>query len=124
MLIIGLIVTFSLILILVTRKVPIGMAVLFGGVILALFAGLRAPQIIKIILLTFTQKGTQQLILTVVLISILSTMMQEYGIMDLMIKYLEKTFKSIKHCFLSFLPFYQPLLPPVLPLLPPRLLTG
>ncbi|NLW25657.1 MAG: DUF401 family protein [Clostridia bacterium] len=96
MLIIGLIVTFSLILILVTRKVPIGMAVLFGGVILALFAGLRAPQIIKIILLTFTQKGTQQLILTVVLISILSTMMQEYGIMDLMIKYLEKTFKSIK----------------------------
>ncbi|NLT94893.1 MAG: DUF401 family protein [Clostridia bacterium] len=96
MLVVGLILTFTLILWLVKKAVPIGLAIICGGMVLALFAGFDPLKIIKIILITFTQKGTIYLILTVILINILSTMMKDYGIMDLMVEYLEKTFKSIK----------------------------
>lgn len=94
--VIGLIVTFSLILWLAKKKVPIGLAVISGGVVLAIFAGFGPLKIIKTILITFTQSNTIQLITTVILINVLSSMMKDYGIMDLMVKYLEKTFKSIK----------------------------
>lgn len=94
--VIGLILTFSLILWQAKKMVPIGLAVISGGVVLALFAGFGPLKIIKTILIAFTQKGTIQLILTVFMINVLSSMMKNYGIMDLMVKYLEKTFKSIK----------------------------
>jgi len=95
LLIIGLIFAFSLILWLVRKMVPIGIAVISGGVALAIFAGFGPLKIVETILVTFTQRSTNQLIVTVILINILSSMMKEYGIMDLMVEYLEKTFRSI-----------------------------
>lgn len=94
--VVGLIMTFSLILWQVKRKIPIGFAVINGGILLALFAGFTPLKILITILDTFTQQSTIQLIFAVVLISILSSMMKEFGILELMVIYLEKTFRSIK----------------------------
>lgn len=96
MLIIGLILTFAVILLLVKKKVAIGIAVISGGIVLAVFAGLSPLKIIKIILLTFTERNTLELMVTVIMITVLSTMMKEYGVMDKMVDYLGKMFKSTK----------------------------
>lgn len=96
MLVFGLILAFSLILWLVKKNISIGYAVISGGVVLAVFAGFGPLKIIETIFATFIQSNTIQLIVTVILINILSSMMKEYGIMELMVEYLEKTFKSIE----------------------------
>jgi integral membrane protein (TIGR00529 family) len=95
LLVFGLVFAFSLILWQVKRNISIGLAVTLGGVVLAIFAGFTPLEIMMTILETFTQKNTIQLIATVTLVNILSSMMSEYGIMNLMVEYLEKAFKRI-----------------------------
>ncbi|MDK2822247.1 MAG: uncharacterized protein PWQ67_39 [Clostridia bacterium] len=96
MLVIGLIISFALILFLVKKKVPIGISVISGGILLALTAGLNPIKILRIIIFTFTEKNTLELIATVIMISVLSNVMKEYGVMEMMVTYLEKMFKSTK----------------------------
>jgi len=76
LLVIGLILAFSLILWQVKRMIPIGFAVICGGLVLGIFAGFGPLKIAETILITFTQRNTIQLIVTVVLINILSSMMK------------------------------------------------
>ncbi|MFZ5942894.1 MAG: DUF401 family protein [Bacillota bacterium] len=96
MLVFGLFISFSLIIILVNRKIPIGISVISGGVVLALFAGLGVKEISMIILRGLMESNTIELVLAVVFIGFLSTMMQSYGILDRMVESLEQLFNSTK----------------------------
>ncbi|KJS23562.1 MAG: hypothetical protein VR72_00110 [Clostridiaceae bacterium BRH_c20a] len=96
MLIAGLLVSFSLIIILANRKIPIGIAVVSGGIVLSLFAGLSPLEILRIIGLALVEKKTVEYILAVAMIAALSSMMQNGGMMDKMVEYLSKVFKNTK----------------------------
>ncbi|MBZ4654029.1 MAG: hypothetical protein JG781_1368 [Peptococcaceae bacterium] len=96
MLVLGLIISFSLILYLIKRKVPMGLAIISGGIALALFSRIPVKEIVIIMGKALAERQTIELVVSVFLISLLSTMMQGYGVMDKMVEYLEKMFSNTK----------------------------
>jgi len=96
LLIAGLVVSFSLIIILANRKIPIGIAVVSGGIVLSLFAGLNPLEILRVIGSALVEKKTVEYIMAVIMIAALSSMMQQGGMMDKMVEYLSKVFKNTK----------------------------
>ncbi|MFZ5944476.1 MAG: DUF401 family protein [Bacillota bacterium] len=96
MLLAGIIISFAFILTLVKFKKPIGIAITLGGILLALFAQIPFSKIIYLVLHTLIEVPTLELVVTVILINILSAAMDEYGVLEKMVDYLEKLFRSTK----------------------------
>lgn len=96
MLIFALVVSLALIMYLISKKFSLGGAILIGSLLLALLAGLSPVNIIAIFSQTLTNRQTLELIISVYLIGILGSMMLSFGVMDIMIEHLEKTFRSVK----------------------------
>ncbi len=96
MLVFGLIVSFSLILFLIKRRVPMGLAIISGGILLALFSRIPVKEIAFIVGRALVERQTLELAVSIFLISLLSNLMQGYGVMDKMVEYLEKVFSSTK----------------------------
>lgn len=96
MLIFALVVSLALIMYLISKKFSLGGAILIGSLLLALLAGLSPVNIIAVFSQTLTNRQTLELIISVYLIGILGSMMLSFGVMDIMIEHLEKTFRSVK----------------------------
>lgn len=97
MLIISIAVSFGLILYLVQKKINLGFATMGGGILLALLAGVPPVKTAKIFFFALIDRGTVELMVCVFLIIVLSKMMQEYGVLDKMVDYLENVFGNPKH---------------------------
>jgi len=96
MTIVALLVSLSLIMYLINKKYPMGGAIFLGALVLALLAGLRPTAIMSIVIKTITNPNTLELVFSVYLIGVLGSMMQGYGVIEKMMEYLEKSFKSVK----------------------------
>ena len=96
MLVLGIIASFSLILFLIKRKVNMGLAIISGGIALALFSRVPVVEIAIIMAKALVERQTIELVISIFLINLLSNMMQGYGVMDKMVEYLEKLFSNTK----------------------------
>jgi integral membrane protein (TIGR00529 family) len=96
-LIISIAVSFGLILYLVQKKVNLGFATMGGGILLALLAGVPPVKTAKIFFFALIDRGTVELMVCVFLIIVLSKMMQEYGVLNKMVDYLERVFGNPKY---------------------------
>lgn len=96
MLALSIILSFSLILFLIKKKVNIGLAVISGGIVLALFSRVPVEKILIIMAKALVERQTIELAVSIFLINLLSNMMQGYGVMDKMVEYLETLFSSTK----------------------------
>ncbi|MFZ7103547.1 MAG: DUF401 family protein [Peptococcaceae bacterium] len=96
MLILSLIISFATIIFMVNRKIPIGIAVVTGGILLSMLVGLKIPRIIAIIIEGLVDKDTIELVLAVIMITVLSNMMRSYGVLDKMVESLEQLFHNTK----------------------------
>jgi len=96
MTIVALLVSLSLIMYLINKKYSMGGVIFLGALVMALLAGLSPAVILSIIIETGTNPNTLGLVFSVYLIGVLGSMMQEYGVIERMMEYLEKSFKSVK----------------------------
>lgn len=96
MIIISLLAVITLVLILVNRKVNLGVALILGGIILSLLNGVSLNDILKILGNTITNKLTITLVLTIVFITIMGNLMEKYKLLDRMIESLEHVVRSAK----------------------------
>ncbi|MGI5912749.1 MAG: DUF401 family protein, partial [Syntrophomonadaceae bacterium] len=96
MIVLALVISLSTIMYLINKKYPMGLAIFLGSLLLALLAGLTPGVIGEIILTTLSDKNTIELIFSIFFICLLGSMMQGYGVLQKMVEYLEKTFKSVK----------------------------
>lgn len=86
--VIGLIIAFSLVLILVLRKVNLGIALILGALVLGIFS-LTAQGILDALVAAVAARSTLELATTVIIITILSLVYQESGMIRQMIESLE-----------------------------------
>ena len=93
---IGVAAAFLLIIVLVTRKVALGYALLAGSFIAAISSGLSPWGFLVTSAETLVQPGTINLVSTLILISILGSWMKNLGILDHMVDALEKVLRSAK----------------------------
>ena len=93
---IGVAAAFLVIIVLVTRKVALGYALLAGSFIAAISSGFTPWGFLVTSAKTLIQPATLNLISTLVLISILGSWMKELGILDRMVDALEKVLRSAK----------------------------
>ncbi len=100
MLVISLIVSISVILFLVSRKINIGYSLIVGSLLLALLNGRDLSRFIQIALFTITETATISLTLTIALIALLAHVLDRYVILDRMIAALEKLLGSTKNTLL------------------------
>jgi len=84
------------VLILVSRKVNIGLAMVVGGLILGLLTGLNVMDIGKVAFTSLLDPVAVNLALTIMMITILGELMERYKLMDEMIESLELMLKSAK----------------------------
>ncbi|WP_432406214.1 DUF401 family protein [Wukongibacter sp. M2B1] len=96
MVVLTLILSMTLILFLVNKKVNIGYSLMIGASLLALLNGRGVNYILKTFLSTFLDYTTISLAITIVLITILGHLMEKYLILDRMISALEKVMRSAK----------------------------
>ena len=96
MLIIFIIFSFSIITIMINKRINAGLAIMSGGITLSLLSGLTFKEIVLIIITTLSTGASQELLINVVLVITLINMMQEYGVMDKMAEYLEKLINNTK----------------------------
>lgn len=94
--IIKLVISMALILILVARKVNIGVSLIIGGILLGVLNGFGISGIVDTFITTVKSNLTYDLGLTIAMITILGYMMEKYGILDNMIKSLEYLIGSAK----------------------------
>ncbi|MCT4634476.1 MAG: DUF401 family protein [Firmicutes bacterium] len=94
--IIKLVISMALILILVARKVNIGISLIIGGILLGVLNGFGISGIVDTFITTAKSNLTYDLGLTIAMITILGYMMEKYGILDNMIKSLEYLIGSAK----------------------------
>lgn len=93
---VGVAVAFIVIIILVTRKVALGYALLIGSLIVALTAGQSPWDFVRISGATLVESTTLNLVSTLVLISILGSLMKKLGILDQMVDALQKVLRNAK----------------------------
>ncbi|HBK86549.1 MAG TPA: hypothetical protein DDZ53_11010, partial [Firmicutes bacterium] len=93
---IGVAAAFLVIIVLVTRKVALGYALLAGSFIAAISSGFTPWGFLVTSAKTLIQPATLNLVSTLVLISILGSWMKELGILDRMVDALEKVLRSAK----------------------------
>ncbi|HHW99541.1 MAG TPA: DUF401 family protein [Firmicutes bacterium] len=93
---IGVAASFLVIIVLVTRKVALGYALLAGSFVAAISSGLSPWGFLTLSAKTLVQPGTLNLVSTLVLISILGSWMKNLGILDRMVDALEKVLRSAK----------------------------
>jgi len=96
MTIFSLLVSVVLIMYLINKKYPMGAVIFLGALVLGILAGLSPKTIAGIIFQTVITPNTLELVFSVYLIGLLGSMMQGYGVIEKMMEYLEKTFKSVK----------------------------
>ncbi|WP_432662178.1 DUF401 family protein [Wukongibacter baidiensis] len=96
MVVLTLILSMTVILFLVNKKVNIGYSLMIGAALLALLNGRGINYTIKTFLGTFLEYRAISLALTIVLITILGHLMEKYLILDRMISALEKVMRSAK----------------------------
>lgn len=96
MLVIALVVSLALIMYLISKKYSMGGAIILGGFILAILAGLSPSVIAGVFIKSLSSRQTLELVFSVYLIGVLSSIMYSYGVMDKMTEYLEKSFRSVK----------------------------
>lgn len=96
MIILALVISLSLMMFLINKKYQMGAAIMLGSLVLVVLAGLSPHMIFTIALKSLIDKNTVELVVSVYFVSLLGSMMQGYGIIDRMVEYLEKTFKSGK----------------------------
>ncbi|NLW16373.1 MAG: DUF401 family protein [Firmicutes bacterium] len=93
---IGVAAAFVVIIVLVTRKVALGYALLAGSFIAAISSGLSPWGFLVTSDQTLMQPATLNLVSTLVLISILGSWMKNLGILDRMVDALEKVLRNAK----------------------------
>lgn len=93
---IGVAASFLVIIVLVTRKVALGYALLAGSFVAAIASGLSPLGFIVLSAKTLVESATLNLVSTLVLISILGSWMKSLGILDRMVDALEKVLRSAK----------------------------
>lgn len=92
----GVAAAFLVIIVLVTKKVALGYALLAGSFIAAISSGFTPWGFLVTSAKTLIQPATLNLVSTLVLISILGSWMKELGILDHMVDALEKVLRSAK----------------------------
>ena len=100
MLVISLIISISVILFLVSKKINIGYALITGSLLLALLNGRGITRFFQLALHTVTEATTISLTTTIVLIAILAHVLDKYKILDRMIIALERMLGSTKNTLL------------------------
>ena len=100
MLVLSLIISITVILFLVSRKVNIGYSLITGSFLLALLNGRSLARFLQMFLYTITETTTISLTTTIVLIAILAYLLDKYIILDRMIAALEKMLGSTKNTLL------------------------
>ncbi|WP_202710258.1 DUF401 family protein [Sporosalibacterium faouarense] len=96
MAIITLIISITVVLIIVSKKVNIGYSLMIGAVLLALLNKMSPIKILSLVWQTFSDYSSVTLAITIGLITILSHLMDKYLILDRMISSLEKVLRSAK----------------------------
>ncbi|MDD5174638.1 MAG: DUF401 family protein [Candidatus Omnitrophica bacterium] len=96
MFILSMLLSFTLILYLYKKRINLGLAVMSGGLLLALAAGITPFEVINIFFFAIIDKGTIELCINVFLIIVLSKMMQDYGVLEKMVFYIDKLFGNPK----------------------------
>lgn len=85
-----------IVLVLVSRKMNIGIAMVIGGSVLGLMIGIRPVGILRVGYESLTEPTAINLALTIMMITILGDLMDRFKLMDNMICSLEKILKSAK----------------------------
>lgn len=85
-----------IVLILVSRKVNIGISMFIGGIVLGFLSGLTPLKIVGVVFESLIEKAAVSLALTIMMITILGELMEKFKLMDKMIESLEQMLKSAK----------------------------
>lgn len=93
---IGVAVAFVVIIVLVTRKIPLGYALIIGSFIAAIAAGQTPWDFIVLAGKTLVEPATVNLVTTLILISILGDWMKRLGILDRMVESLQNVLGNAK----------------------------
>ncbi len=96
MVIVTLIISMSIILLLVNKKVNIGYSLMIGASLLSLLNGRNLTYILSSFINTLNEPTTLSLAFTITLITILGHLMEKYLILDRMVSSLENMVKSAK----------------------------
>lgn len=83
---VGLLLAFAAILILVGRRGGIGLALLAGTVVLALFSGLSPAEFARMVARGLTQRQAVELVLDVAVITSLAGVLKRFGLLDTMVR--------------------------------------
>ncbi len=93
---VGVALAFLVIIVLVTRKVTLGYALLIGSLIVSLSAGNSPWQFLSLAGSSLIDPATLNLVSTLVLISILGSLMKRLGLLDQMVDALQKVLRNAK----------------------------
>ena len=94
--VLGIVAAFIAIVVLVQRKMQVGLALLIGGAIVGLSSGKELGTLLSIALESLVNTTSVQLILTLGMISLLGHVMQEGGVLTKMVGVLQVTLRSTK----------------------------
>ncbi|MGI6358711.1 MAG: DUF401 family protein [Bacillota bacterium] len=93
---VGVALAFLMIIVLVTRKVSLGYALLIGSVIVSLSSGNNPWEFLQMAGSSLVAPATLNLVSTLVLISMLGSLMKKLGLLDQMVDALQKVLRNAK----------------------------
>ncbi len=91
---VGLAVGFTVIIVMILKKVNIGTTMLVASIVMGFVAGFGPMKVLNVLFFSITERATVQLLTVIIIICILSYLLKKYGVLNKMADSLEELFNN------------------------------